>query len=101
MEAAAQIAATMRLKQTNTRSCRAGAAKRYSEKCHAWPLTQEAGLVFNSPGHPQTDTFRSRSALPITDTELRLMAALAIIGLKRMPKNGYRIPIATGTPRKL
>ena len=33
-------------------------------------------------------SFRSRSALPITDTELRLIAALAIIGLSRMPKNG-------------
>ncbi len=28
----------------------------------------------------------SRKALPITDTELRLMAAAAIVGLKRVPK---------------
>jgi hypothetical protein len=31
---------------------------------------------------------RSRNALLITDTELRLMAAPAIIGLSRRPKNG-------------
>ena len=31
---------------------------------------------------------RSRSALPITETELRLMAAAAMMGLKRMPKAG-------------
>ena len=33
-------------------------------------------------------TRRSRSALPITETELKLMAAAAIIGLSRTPKNG-------------
>jgi hypothetical protein len=31
---------------------------------------------------------RRRRALPITDTELKLIAAAAIIGLSRMPKNG-------------
>ena len=37
----------------------------------------------------------------MTDTELNVMAALAIIGLNRTPKNGYRIPAATGTPTTL
>ena len=32
--------------------------------------------------------FRSRNALPITDTELNDIAAAAIIGLSRMPVNG-------------
>ena len=41
---------------------------------------------------------RSRSALVMTDTELNVMAAAAIIGLSRMPKNGYRRPAAIGTP---
>ena len=41
------------------------------------------------------------SALLITDTELRLMAAAAMMGLSRMPKNGYRTSAATGTPREL
>src|ERR1043166_8656982 len=32
---------------------------------------------------------RKRSALPITETELKLIAAPAIIGLRSRPKNGY------------
>ena len=33
-------------------------------------------------------TLRRRSALAITDTELKVIAALAIIGLSSRPKNG-------------
>ncbi len=44
---------------------------------------------------------RSRSALVITETELRAIAALAIIGLRTMPNVGYSTPAATGTPMKL
>src|SRR5688572_31616519 len=51
-------------------------------------------------GHYST-TRRSRSALAITDTELNVIAALAIIGLRSKPKNGYRTPAATGTPSTL
>jgi hypothetical protein len=43
-------------------------------------------------------TLRSRRALPTTDRELKLMAALAPMGLMRMPQNGYSTPAATGTP---
>lgn len=43
----------------------------------------------------------SRSALVITETELKLMAAAAIIGLSKIPKNGYSIPAAIGTPTEL
>ena len=46
-------------------------------------------------------TRRKRSALPITDTELSDIAAAAIIGDSRMPKNGYSTPAATGTPMLL
>ena len=35
-----------------------------------------------------SSTLRSRSALPITDTELKVMAALAIIGLSSTPNHG-------------
>jgi|SRR5271165_1624381 len=45
--------------------------------------------------------FLSLSALLITDTELKLMAAAAMIGLSRMPNLGYRMPAATGTPSAL
>ena len=36
----------------------------------------------------QSTTLRSRSAFPITETELNVMAALAIIGLSSRPRNG-------------
>jgi len=39
--------------------------------------------------------------LLITETELRLIAAAAIMGLSRIPKTGYRIPAATGTGDQL
>ena len=44
---------------------------------------------------------RSRSALAMTETELKLIAAPAIIGLRRIPKNGYKAPAAIGTPSAL
>ena len=37
---------------------------------------------------PHSCTRRSRRALPMTDTELKVIAALAIIGLSSRPKNG-------------
>ena len=46
-------------------------------------------------------TRRNRNALVITETELKLIAAAAIIGLKSRPKAGYRMPAAIGTPRPL
>jgi hypothetical protein len=45
--------------------------------------------------------FRSRSAFAMTDTELKLMAAPAMMGLSRMPKKGYSTPAATGMPTVL
>jgi hypothetical protein len=39
--------------------------------------------------------------LAITDTELKLIAALAIIGLSSKPNTGYNRPAASGTPRAL
>lgn len=44
---------------------------------------------------------RSRKALEMTETELKLMATPAIIGLSSTPKNGYSKPAATGMPRAL
>jgi hypothetical protein len=37
----------------------------------------------------------------MTDTELNVIAALAIIGLSNTPSIGYRMPAATGTPSVL
>jgi hypothetical protein len=48
-----------------------------------------AGQLTASAARPHHSfTFRSRKALPITDTELRLIAAPATIGLSRIAKNG-------------
>ena len=49
----------------------------------------------------QSATRRNRRALPMTDTELNVMAALAIIGLSSNPNTGYRTPAAIGTPSTL
>ena len=46
-------------------------------------------------------TRRKRSALAMTDTELNVIAALAIIGLRSTPNTGYSTPAATGTPSTL
>ena len=43
----------------------------------------------------------SRNALAITDTELKLIAVAAIIGLNNIPKNGNKIPAAIGIPIEL
>ena len=48
--------------------------------------------------HRQILALRSRSALPITDTELKLMAAAAKTGLIRSPKAGYNTPGGYGYP---
>ncbi len=49
----------------------------------------------------QSDTRLRRNAFEMTDTELSVIAALAHIGLIRVPVNGYRMPAATGTPTAL
>lgn len=46
-------------------------------------------------------TFLKRSEFVITDTELKLIAAAAMMGESRMPKNGYRTPAAIGIPAAL
>ena len=46
-------------------------------------------------------TFRKRKAFVTTETELKLMAAAAIIGLNSRPKRGYNTPAAIGTPSAL
>jgi hypothetical protein len=56
------------------------------------PGSQVAGFI--------TQMFPSE-ALLTTVTLLNAIAALAMIGLSRIPKNGYKTPAATGTPRLL
>ena len=45
--------------------------------------------------------FFNRKLLLTTETELNAMAAPAIIGSRRMPNAGKRIPAATGMPMRL
>lgn len=45
--------------------------------------------------------FRNRNAFAITETELKLIAKAAIMGESSIPKNGYRMPAAIGTPNTL
>jgi len=44
---------------------------------------------------------RRRSALLTTDTDDKLIASAAIIGLSNRPKTGYSTPAAIGTPMLL
>ncbi len=44
---------------------------------------------------------RRRRALLTTVTLLSAMAALAMIGLSKIPKKGYKTPAAMGTPKVL
>ncbi len=48
-----------------------------------------------------TERRRRRSAFAITETELRLIAAAAIIGLSSRPNGRKRMPAAIGTPSAL
>ena len=66
----------------------------------------EAHVPERARGRQQFRLFHSftlfkRSAFAMTDTELKLIAAAAIIGLSRMPNAGYSAPPATGTPTAL
>lgn len=40
----------------------------------------------------------NRSEFAITETELKLMAAAAIMGESKIPKTGNKTPAAIGTP---
>jgi hypothetical protein len=62
-------------------------------------------LAAKRPGPPVVTGYvavpRSRSALVMTETELRLIASAAIIGDSSRPVNGYSRPAARGMPRAL
>jgi hypothetical protein len=58
-------------------------------------------LPFEIPTYGYREMCRSRNAIPITDTELTIIAAAAIIGVSSNSKNGYRTPAAIGIPAAL
>ena len=53
------------------------------------------------PSERYLDTLRKRNALPITETEDRLMASAAMSGLNNQPVTGYNTPAAKGIPNAL
>ena len=59
------------------------------------------GLIFINNFLPYKFTLLNRNELPITETELTLIAAAAIIGDNNNPKKGNKIPAAIGTPTTL
>ena len=80
------------------------AARRSSRTCYTMRgahsiLSAERGQT-NEKKY-QRRVLRRRNALAITETELKLMAALAIIGLRSQPNNGKKAPAAIGIPRML
>ena len=62
---------------------------------------KDAGTNDDVTNDQTSDNLRSLKAFAITETELKVIAALAIIGLNSRPNQGYRIPAATGTPATL
>ena len=72
-------------------------------------------MVFDSIGRPSCRplhrgqavggghkwSLRNLRAFPTTDTELKLIAAAAIIGLNTTPQIGYSAPAAIGIPNTL
>ncbi len=60
-----------------------------------------AGLPWPGALAIQSLLLRSRKALLITETELRLIASAAIMGDSSQPVNGYSRPAASGMPSAL
>ena len=60
-----------------------------------------SGVNLADQDHASSFTLRRRSALAITETELKLIAAPAMIGLRRIPNQGYKRPAAIGMPNEL
>ena len=69
------------------------------EQQHWYPNQYGSGEAPLCDGHSAVRL--NRNAFPITDTELNVIAALAQIGLMRIPAKGYSSPAATGTPSAL
>ena len=68
-------------------------------------LSNHAGLkaprFATLKGSRYSFTRRNRSAFPMTESELSVIAALAQMGLISTPAKGYSTPAAMGTPTVL
>jgi hypothetical protein len=75
--------------------CRRGDREEYNRRLAV--LKNKNGCLIRS----HSSILRRRSELVMTDTELKLIAAAAMIGESSKPKNGYKTPAAIGTPAAL
>jgi len=82
--------------------CQRHEARKKQTLAHA-PCAERRALVpkVALPYQPAPLAPRSRNALAMTDTELRLMASAAMSGDSNKPVNGNSTPAATGTPSEL
>jgi len=68
--------------RANAESCQFGL---FLCRLFRWILRE--GLLIDVGNYPNS-TLRKRKAFATTETELKLMAALAMMGLSKIPKNG-------------
>jgi hypothetical protein len=68
---------------------------------YATPMPGRARDTGSHVARRQMSTRRNRSEFAMTETELRLMAALAIIRERSQPVKGKSSPAASGTPSAL
>ena len=73
----------------------------YTYRTHENVKPKQLALLANAGQPGLRAVIRNRSALPITETELRLIASAAIIGERSQPVNGNSTPAASGTPSML
>src|SRR5439155_1409869 len=76
-------------------------SKKRDDESDATPRLGPFGFESGAEAAFHNLALRSRSALPMTETELKLIAAPAMMGLSSTPKSGYNTPAATGTPSAL
>jgi hypothetical protein len=89
--------------QASLFSARALQGRRLSfgpEQARIW-VRDAGGERLSRARSERAQAWRSRSALPMTETELSAMAAPATMGLNKSPKNGYKRPAASGIPSVL
>jgi hypothetical protein len=79
----------------------AAAAAPHEEEEHSAMISIHIRVDITCLLSTHSRTRLSRRALLMTETELNVIAAAAIMGLSRIPKNGYRMPAAIGMPSEL
>src|SRR5688572_27479841 len=85
-----------------TRGNRRGSSRHNERDCQCdRPSYHRHQYTLAHPEQPHSSARLNLSAFPMTDTELKLIAAAAIMGERSNPNTGYSTPAATGTPAVL